>query len=258
MSIASGTATTRSKMKRTRCGASGECLHRVIICIFLLMACVATACSEDLYSMEKVKAQPGADFPSSLVSAVNPEGFRVFTHMDKQKLVICEIFWARAIHGQEVRDKSAKLLYPALRQGDFLGVIHFAITQRYVREYRTQIFKPGYYTMRYVLSPQGEAGKDPVDFALLSPVALDHNPARLVPRDIMLQRGRATSHTKRPAVMSLPETDPDQPYPSLTTDDEGTSTLQVKLRLNPHQRVTPQELSLALTVITAIPEDLGD
>jgi hypothetical protein len=44
----------------------------------------------------------------------------------------------------------------------------------------------------------------------------------------------------------------------LTTDDEGTSTLQVKLRLNPHQRVTPQELSLALTVITAIPEDLGD
>jgi hypothetical protein len=47
--------------------------------------------------------------------------------------------------------------------------------------------------------------------------------------------------------------------PSLITDDEGTSVLQVRLRRT--ARITKKQdafIDMALTVITAIPEDLGD
>jgi hypothetical protein len=61
--------------------------------------------------------------------------------------------------------------------------------------------------------------------------------------------------------MSLVEVDTDQKFPSLITDDEGTCVLQVKLHLKSAKSKksdTPQEVSLALIVVTSIPEDLGD
>jgi len=207
--------------------------------------------------MEPVKAQVSAQFPGVLAEAVRPAGFRVFTRSDNAKSAICEIFWARGITTQESSSGSTKVLYGNLKPGAFIGVIHFLLMERYVRDYRSQMLKPGYYTMRYASLPEGENGSE-LDFVLLSPVRADRNPAQTVPLDELVRRGRLASGTRRAAMMSLVEIDTDQSFPSLTTDDEGTCVLQVKLRRKSKNGAPVPELPLALVVVTSIPEDLGD
>jgi hypothetical protein len=182
----------------------------------------------------------------------------VFTHSDNAKTVICEIFWARTAAAGEAPRESSKALYGRLKPGALVGVIHFLVTERYVRDYRSQIFKPGYYTMRYSATPEGIKEDGPVDFVLLSPVSTDRNPAHTVPLDELARRARLASRGRRPAMMSLVEVDTDESFPSLTTDDEGTCVLQVKLSMKSTKSVPAHELPLALVVVTAIPEDLGD
>lgn len=233
-------------------------LPRLLLSL-LFTVCPAFAWGEGLYSMEAVttpRASP--DFPRSLVGAVRPQGFRVFARSDNAKTVICEIFWARTTTAGEAPQESSKALYGRLKPGALVGVIHFLVTERYVREYRSQIFKPGYYTMRYAVTPEGVKEDGPVDFVLLSPVSADRNPAQTVALDELARRARLASRSRRPAMMSLVEIDTDESFPSLTTDDEGTCVLQVKLRMKSTKSVPGQELPLALVVVTAIPEDLGD
>jgi hypothetical protein len=235
-----------------------------LLLLRLLLSLVFTVCpafawGEELYSMEAVTPRASAHFPRSLVGAVRPQGFRVFTHSDNAKTVICEIFWARTTAAGEAPPReSSKALYGRLKPGALVGVIHFLVTERYVREYRSQIFKPGYYTMRYAVTPEGVTEVGPVDFVLLSPVSADRNPAQTVPLDELARRARLATRGGRPAMMSLVEIDADQSFPSLTTDDEGTCVLQVKLRMKATKSVPGNELPLALVVVTAIPEDLGD
>jgi hypothetical protein len=223
----------------------------------LVFAISASACGEDLYSMEPVKARISAQFPKSLVDALRPQGFRVLTRSDNQRTVICEIFWVRSIATGASPTESSKALYSRLTPGALVGVIHVLLMERYVRDYRSQMLKPGYYTMRYAALPEGANGSQ-LDFVLLSPVSADRNPAPTVPLEELVRRGRLASGTRRPAMMSLAEIDTDQSFPSLTTDDEGTSVLQVKLRAKSRKSGPAQELPLALVVVTAIPEDLGD
>lgn len=220
--------------------------------------CPASAWGEELYSMEAVTPRASAHFPQSLVDALRPQGFRVFTRSDNAKAVICEIFWARRTAAGEVPSESSKALYGRLKPGSLVGVIHFLVAERYVRDYRSQVFKAGYYTMRYAVKPEGANENGPVDFVLLSPVSADRNPAQTVALDELVRRARLASGSRRPATMSLVETDTDQSFPSLTTDDEGTCVLQVKLRMKSTKSLPGQELPLALVVVTAIPEDLGD
>ena len=175
-------------------------------------------------------------------------------------MLICEIFWASSISAQNEATASPNLFYSRLKPGTLIGVIHFMIIERYVRDYRTQLLKPGYYTLRYAAMPEGTNGSQ-LDFVLLSPVREERNPAQVPTLDELVRRGRLSSGTKRPSMMSLVEADPDQPFPSLITDDEGTCMLQVKLRLRPAKPTKSgpaSDLPIALVVVTAIPEDLGD
>jgi len=220
--------------------------------------CPPSAWGEEQYFMEPVRPRASADFPRSLEQMLGPQGFRVSTLSDNTKTVVCEIFWARTIQGRDVPRESSKALYPSLKPGALVGVIHFLITERYVREFRSQIFKPGYYTMRYAEAPEGATENAPADFVLLSPASADRNPAQTVPLKELVRRGRLASHTKRPAMMSLVAIDTDLSFPSLTTDDEGTCTLQVTLPMRSKKSGPKQELPLALIVVTAIPVDLGD
>jgi hypothetical protein len=220
----------------------------------------ARAWGEDAYSMRTATPHASAQFPQSLVNALRPEGFRVYGKINGVETLICEIFWVRSVSGPDEARASTSVSYSDLKPGTLLGVIHFLIIERYVRDYRSQIFRPGYYTMRYSAMPEGENGSA-LDFALLSPVTADRNPDPVPALDEMVRRGRSSSRTKRPSMMSLAEIDNDQTFPSLFTDEEGTCTLQVKIRISPRKagKGDPsRELPLALTVITAIPEDLGD
>jgi hypothetical protein len=233
----------------------------------VLATCSASAWGEDAYSMEPVRPRASAQFPASLVNAVRPQGFRVFSHAHNEKTVICEIFWARSVAALDSRrevvrkedggGESSKVLYGGLKTGTFIGVIHFRVVERYVRDFRSQMFKSGYYTMRYAVLPEGANGSE-LDFVVLSPVSADPNPGHTVPLDELVRRGRRASHTRRATMMSLVEVDTDQSFPSLNTDDSGTCVLQVKLRLQSRASGPAQELPVALVVVTSIPEDLGD
>jgi hypothetical protein len=234
-------------------------LLALIVGLFLAIGS-ARAWGEDAYSMKTAKPQASARFPQSLVNALSPQGFRVYGKINGLETLICEIFWVRSVTGPDAARASTSVSYGDLKPGTLLGVVHFLIIERYVRDYRSQIFRPGYYTMRYSAMPEGTNGSE-LDFVLLSPVTADRNPDQVPALDEMVRRGRSSSRTKRPSMMSLGEIDHDQTFPSLFTDEEGTCTMQVKIRISPRKsgKADPsRDLPLALTVITAIPEDLGD
>jgi len=227
----------------------------------LLLAIVSgLAWGDDAYSLKPTSPRASAHFPQSLVNALSPQGFRVYGNISGVETLICEIFWARNISAQEAAPASTNLLYGTLKPGTLIGVIHFLIIERYIRDYRSQMLKPGYYTMRYAAMPEGANASD-LDFVLLSATSADPNPAQVPALDELVRRARLASRNRRPLMMSLAEIDKDQPFPSLTTDEEGTSVLQIKLPVKPAKSTRPgppREFPLALTVVTSIPEDLGD
>jgi hypothetical protein len=124
------------------------------------------------------------------------------------------------------------------------------------------MLRPGYYTMRYAVMPKSgnwrEKRKEPRDFVLLTPVRADRNPTTVLPVQELIHRSRLASPIHHPVAMSLVAVDPDESLPSLITDDEGTSVLQVNLRDASATGKASRPLPVALVVITSIPEDLGD
>jgi hypothetical protein len=234
-----------------------KALRFALILGLLLATGAAPAWCDDAYSMKPATPRASAHLPQNLVNSLSPQGFRVYGEINDVRTLICEIFWARDISPSSAAPASA-LFYSSLKPGTLVGVIHFFIIERYVRDYRSQLIKPGYYTMRYAPMSEGPNGGD-LDFVLLSAVSVDRNPQQTPARDELVRRARLASRTRRPLMMSLAEIDNDQPFPSLTTDEEGTSVLQVKLHVKAAKSATPaREFPLALTVVTSIPEDLGD
>jgi hypothetical protein len=229
--------------------------------VVLLLALVSSpAWAEDPYWMKPVQPHPSASLPPPMIGGLSPQGFRVYGKVEGVDRLICEVFLAANISLEGGTSASPGILYPGLKPGTLVGVIHFLIIERYVRDYRSQMIRPGYYTLRYAAMPEGANGTN-LDFVLLSPLNLDRNPAREPALDELVRRARLASRTKRPLMMSLAEIDTDQTFPSLITDEEGTSVLQVKLQTKSGRSIgsAPEhEFPLALTVITSIPEDLGD
>jgi hypothetical protein len=233
------------------------------IVLFLIWGITLAQCEDEpvSYSMQRVKAQASPDLPAPLMSRLQPLGYRVFEKSDDDKKLVCEIFWAKYVR-TEPDSTGDDVLYGTLKQGSLIGVIHFLEIQRYVRDYRSQMLRPGYYTMRYAVMPKSgnwrEKRREPRDFVLLTPVRADRNPATVLPVQELIHRSRLASPIHHPVAMSLVAVDPDESLPSLITDDEGTSVLQVNLRDASATGKASRPLPVALVVITSIPEDLGD
>ncbi len=210
-----------------------------------------------VYSLEHTHPQ-ASELPVTLVSHLQPAGYRVFSTTDEGKSLVCEVFWAKTIHIDDASTSSSGILYGNLKQGGLIGVIHFLAIERYVRDYRLQVLRPGYYTMRYAILPKGSDDKEPRDFVLLTPVASDRNPTITLPLPELVRRSRLASPFKHPVALSLVAIDPDEKLPSLVSDEEGTGVLQVELHALPVRGKPAQSVPVALVVITSIPEDLGD
>jgi hypothetical protein len=219
----------------------------------------AGARSHPPYSIEPVQLKTSAQLPKTLADALDPEGTLVFTTEKGERMNVCEIFWAKSVAEQDVPAGSSKLVYGNLKPGAFVGVIRFVpdAEPEYRKDFREQKLKAGYYTMRYGVLPAGigEHGPEPGDFVLLSPAALDHDSARVVPPTELIRLSRMASHTKEPAVMSLIEvTAARKTFPDVTTDYAGTCVLQVMLHVKPRKGGTAQDLALAIVVLTPLEE----
>jgi hypothetical protein len=214
------------------------------------------------YAIEPVQLQASPQLPKALADALDAQGEVVYTHENGTRMNICEVFWAKAITDQDIPAGSSKLLYGNLKPGAFVGVIHFLpeADQEYRKDYRDQKLKPGYFTMRYGVLPAGigEHGPEPGDFVVMTPAALDHDPARVVLPGELVRLSRMVSHTKQPAVMSLIEvTAARKTFPDVITDYAGTCVMQVKLHVKPRKGGTPPDLALAIVVLTPLVEGEG-
>lgn len=228
----------------------------------LSIAGVAWAKVPEPYAIEPVQLQASTKLSKAMADALDPQGSVLYTAENGVRMNVCEIFWAKAVAEQEVPAKSSSLVYGNLKPGVLVGVVHFlpGADEEYRKDNKDQKLKPGYYTMRYGILQAGigEHGPELGDFVLLSPAALDHDPARVVPASELIRLSRVASRTKEPAVMNLIEvTVARKDFPGVTTDYAGTCVMQVKLHVKPGKGAAPQDLALALVVMTPLVEGEG-
>jgi hypothetical protein len=189
--------------------------------VFLLIAFSALA--QD-YKLEPVAtAAPG--LPAAYQAAIQTQGVRV-TGASGGSGAWCEVWLAKSLPVGAKPDDAA--ISFGVAQGTLLGVIRFPDKGA---DRRGQVIPAGVYTLRYSLFPVdgSHAGVAPQrDFALLTPVATDPDPAAKPAFDDLVKMSRKASGTPHPAVLSLETPPAGATAPGLAKEGEHDWTLTVK------------------------------
>jgi hypothetical protein len=178
-------------------------------------------CFAQEYKLEAVSsAAPGLPAPYSAV--IQTQGYRVAGPSGPW----CEVWFRKSIPtGSKPADDSVS--FP-IAQGTLIGILRFPAQGA---DRRGQVIKPGVYTMRYSNFPvdgahQGVAPQR--DFALLTPMANDADPAATPAFAALVQMSLKASGTPHPAVFSL-ETPAGTTFPAVAKEGEKDWTLSVKV-----------------------------
>src|SRR5438270_10582139 len=135
-----------------------------------LPALVATLAFAQDYKLEPINTAPPG-LPAAFASVVQTQGYRVAGPSGPW----CEVWFRKSIPtGSKPADDA--IAFP-IAQGTLIGILRFPGPGA---DRRGQVIKPGVYTMRYSNFPvdgahQGVAPQR--DFALLTPIAADSDPA---------------------------------------------------------------------------------
>jgi len=211
---------------------------------FLLLASAVLVAAADTYTLEQAAAAPPADLPAGLRDAVAPDVLRVKGPAG----VLCEIWLRKAVPVVAAPSTELGVTFGQIADGTFLGVMRVAAA---TTDYREQKVKPGLYTLRYALQPVdgNHTGTAPQrDFALLSPVADDSDPAT-ISHDEALKRSAKTTGTKHPSVWSLWPAE-DAAAPSL----HFQSDLQIWMLSFPLSLGGGARVSMGMVVVGHAPE----
>ena len=187
---------------------------------FALLCCAVPALFAQSYKLETISSAPPG-LPAAYAPLVAAEGYRVVGPSGPW----VEVWFRKAIPaGPKSSDPAITL---PIAQGTFLGILHFPATGA---DRRGQTVKPGLYTLRYSDFPvdgahQGVAPQR--DFALLTPVANDPDPAALPDFDKLVTMSKTTG-TNHPCVFSL-EPPAGSKYPELTKEGDHDTVLNVKV-----------------------------
>lgn len=226
------------------------------ICLLLIVG-ADRAWSADRYLIGPATLQTSPSVSQSLVDAVNPQGWVLYTQSYGIKEQICEIFLAKMVATQSPSPASGKMPYSSLKEGALVGVIHLLpeATEDYSADFHNQTLKPGYYTMRYAVMPAGtyENGTKPGEFVVLSPVNRDRDPTQALKAEELAHLGASTSGTDVAASMELvaPDTSAQQ-FPTVKVDETGMCIFQVRLRLAATKAGSSRELALAIAMLTPL------
>lgn len=199
-------------------------IHRTLaylVAVPLLWA--ATALGQ--YKAESIGAPASPDVPKPLQDLLDSQGTRV---VDAQGSTLCEIWLRKTVPANPNPSNSSDILYGALAEGTFLGLLHFPAQ---AADFRGQAIKPGYYTLRYALIPQdgNHMGVNPYrDTLVLGPVAADTNLETALKFEGLVKLSRQASGTPHPALLVLGQVNGDS-FPSVVKDDEEHWNVQVKL-----------------------------
>jgi hypothetical protein len=226
--------------------------------VSLLLFIAPTSQAEEAYFLGPARMQASAKLPPTFVNILELQGSRLSTEVNGLEVPVCEIFWAKTVEALD-EPKAGPLLYSKLKPGALLGVIHFLVTEEYVKDFHYQRLRPGYYTMRYaVLAGGGGQAQQQGDVVMLSPVSQDDGRERVLSVDELIRHSRLASRNQEPMVMDLVEVDTShRNFPDVITDDTGACVMQVKLQVRSKKTDPPQELPLAVVIVSAPPEAPG-
>jgi hypothetical protein len=142
-------------------------------------------------------------------------------------------------------------MYGNLAVGTLVGALHFP---KAGSDFRGQPIKPGYYTLRYALTPQdgNHMGVNPTrDFVLMSLVAQDTQVDKVLAFADLLKLTKQASGTNHPAILTL-DTPASSATASVVQNGQGYTVLQAQAqgKTAPGQA---QPLNLAIVVVGQAP-----
>jgi hypothetical protein len=213
-------------------------LQRVLGLSLVFQLClVVGAFGQGNYKVETIGAAP-ADVPAPILATLDAQGVRVSSDQG----ALCEVWLRKALPANSSPNGSPDVLYGSLPEGAFLGVLHFP---KATTDYRSQTIKAGFYTVRYGLIPQdgNHTGVNATrDAFVLSPVAADSDPSKVLSFDDMVKLSQRASGTPHPGfLVGAPASG--STFPSVAKDDSGHWNLQIK------GHAAGGDLPLAFTVV---------
>lgn len=160
---------------------------------------------------------------SALASALSKEGVKV---LKEDGSVLLEMWFAASIPSGGAVEESAS--FAGTPHGALFGVVRYPAR---FNDRRGQTIKPAVYTMRYSLFPlngdhQGVAPQR--DFLLLSPAALDTDPAARPDFETLMTMSRKASGTPHPLVLSCFK-DEASASQGVTAEGDSDRVLHVKI-----------------------------
>jgi hypothetical protein len=175
------------------------------------------------YKAESAGAPP-PDVPKEIQEMLDPQGARV---VSDQGATVCEMWLRKNIPTNPNPSGSSDILFGALSEGTFLGVLHFPNA---ATDFRNQAIKAGLYALRYALIPQdgNHMGVNPYrDALVLAPLAADKDPGKAASFDELVKLGRLGSGTPHPGFLVGAQPSGNQ-FPSVVKDAQGRWNLQLK------------------------------
>jgi hypothetical protein len=193
---------------------------RSVLPAFALLLTSFSLFAQD-YKLEPLTAAP-AGLPAAFASAIQTQGYRVSGPSGPW----CEVWLAKSIPvGAKPGDAAISF---GIAQGTFLGVLRFPAKGA---DRRDQVIPAGLYTLRYSNFPVDGAhsGAAPQrDFALLTPIAGDPDPAAKPAFDELVKMSSKASGTPHPAVLSMETPASGTTAPSVAKEGEKDWTLTLK------------------------------
>jgi hypothetical protein len=194
--------------------------NRLVLLPFVFLLVAFSALAQD-YKLEPVAtAAPGLS--PAYGPVIQTEGFRV----NGASGAWCEVWPAKSLPVGAKPDDAA--ISFGVAQGTLLGVIRFPGKGA---DRRGQVIPAGVYTLRYSLFPVDGAhsGVAPQrDFALLTPLAADPDPAAKPAFDDLVKMSGKASGTPHPAVLSLETPPAGATAPGVVKEGEHDWALTVK------------------------------
>ena len=195
-------------------------MKRLAFLPLILLLIAFSALAQD-YKLEPV-ATAAPSLPAAYAAAIQTQGVRV----NGAAGAWCEVWLAKSLPVGAKPDDAA--ISFGVAQGTLLGVIRFPGKGA---DRRGQVIPAGVYTLRYSQFPVdgSHSGVAPQrDFALLTPLAADPDPAAKPAFDDLVKMSTKASGSPHPAVLSL-ETPPDgATAPGVVKEGEHDWTLTVK------------------------------
>jgi len=200
-------------------------VHRVPVILLAAQFLLAGLAFAQTYKVENAAAPAAGQIPQPLQNALDSQGAKVESD---QGGTLLEVWFATTVATNSSASPSSDYLYPALTDGEFLGVLHFPSPGA---DFRGQAIKAGFYTLRYGLIPQdgNHMGVNPTrDVLVLCPAAADTDLSANLKFDDLIKLSRQAAGTPHPAfLVGAPVNG--STFPAVAKDDQDHWNLQVKL-----------------------------